>query len=272
MPVRRNATTLTAQERTAFVAAVLELKRSGGYDMLVKIHLDRMTADSGGQRVGHQSPSFLPWHRRYLLDFERRLQAIDPTVAVPYWNWTIDRTPTAPLWNADFLGGDGRAGDRRVLTGPFAYSTGNWPLTIRVDSRPYLVRAMGLEAPTLPTAAQLATVLTRTPYDTTPWTDRSTLGFRTALEGFGTPNLHNLVHLWVGGHMLQSVAPNDPVFFLHHAFIDKCWSDWCIPQTGDRYLPTGNTTNVIDSTEPLPPWNDMTPADLIDHTLHYSYE
>ena len=257
MPVRRNATTLTPPQRSAFVAAVIELKRRGGYDALVQIHFDRMTADGGSQRVGHRSPSFLPWHRRYLLDFERRLQAIDPTVTVPYWNWTIDRTPTAPLWNADFLGGDGRAGDRRVLTGPFAYSTGNWPLIVRVDSRPYLVRAMGLETPTLPTAAQLATVLTRTPYDTAPWTESSTAGFRTALEGFGTPNLHNLVHLWVGGHMLQTVSPNDPVFFLHHAFVDKCWADWCAHQTGDRYLPTGNTTNVIDLTELLPPWSRL---------------
>ena len=83
----------------------------------------------------HQSPSFLPWHRRYLLDFERRLQAIDPTVTVPYWNWTIDRTLAAPLWKADFLGGDGRVGDYQVTTGQFAYSTGNWPLTVRSRCR-----------------------------------------------------------------------------------------------------------------------------------------
>jgi tyrosinase len=272
MPVRRNASTLTAGERSAFVAAVLELKRRGGYDALVQIHFDRMTADGGGQRVGHQSPSFLPWHRRYLLDFERRLQAINPAVTVPYWNWTIDRTPTASLWNADFLGGDGRAGDRRVVTGPFAYSTGRWPLTVRVDSRPYLVRSMGMETPTLPTAAQLATVLQKTPYDTAPWTESSTVGFRAALEGFGTPNLHNMVHVWMGGHMLQTVSPNDPVFFLHHAFIDKCWSDWCVrQQAAGRYLPTGNTAGVIDVNELLPPWNDTTPANLVDHTPYYTY-
>ena len=71
MPVRRNAAALSGGQRRAFVAAVLELKRRGGYDELVTIHFDRMTADAAGQRVGHQSPSFLPWHRRYLLDFER---------------------------------------------------------------------------------------------------------------------------------------------------------------------------------------------------------
>jgi tyrosinase len=223
----------------------------------VQIHLDRMTADST-TRVGHQGPSFLPWHRRYLLDFERRLQAIDPAVTVPYWNWSVDRTPTAVLWGNDFLGGDGRAGDRRVLTGPFAASTGNWTLTVRADSRTYLVRSMGLARPALPTAADLAAVMLRSPYDTAPWSESSTVGFRAALEGFVTPNLHNNVHLWVGGHMLQTVSPNDPVFFLHHAFVDKCWADWCGSQTV-RYLPATNTPNVVDADELLPPWNDHTP-------------
>jgi tyrosinase len=272
MPVRRNASALFSGQRRSFVAAVLELKRRGGYDELVTIHFDRMTADAAGQRIGHQSPSFLPWHRRYLLDFERRLQAIDPTVTLPYWNWTVDRTADAPLWKADFLGGDGRAGDRQVTTGPFAHSTGNWPLTVRVDSREYLVRTLGLETPTLPTPAELAAVLQNAPYDTAPWTGSSVTGLRTALEGSGAPNLHNRVHVWVGGQMLQTVSPNDPVFFLHHAFIDKCWSDWCARQPpGTHYLPTGNTTDVVDLTEPLPPWNDTTPADLIDHRKFYTY-
>jgi tyrosinase len=272
MPVRPNASALSDAQRRAFVAAVLELKRGGGYDELVTIHFDRMTADAAGQRIAHQGPSFLPWHRRYLLDFERRLQAVDPTVTIPYWNWTLDRTATAPLWKSDFLGGDGRDGDRQVVTGPFAYNTGNWPLTVRVDSRPFLVRTMGLETPTLPTADELSAVLLRTPYDTAPWTESAIAGFRTALEGFGPPNLHNRVHVWVGGQMLQTVSPNDPVFFLHHAFIDKCWSDWCARhRTSGPYLPTGNTANVVDLNELLPPWNDTTPADLIDHSSYYTY-
>ena len=32
--------------------------------------------------------------------------------------------------------------------------------------------------------------------------------------GFG--QLHNLVHVWVGGHMGYVASPNDPVSFLHH--------------------------------------------------------
>ena len=38
--------------------------------------------------------------------------------------------------------------------------------------------------------------------------------------------LHNRVHLWVGGNMAPMTSPNDPVFFLHHCFVDKAWADW----------------------------------------------
>jgi hypothetical protein len=35
----------------------------------------------------HGAPGFLPWHRAYLLDLERELQNIDPSVALPYWRF-----------------------------------------------------------------------------------------------------------------------------------------------------------------------------------------
>lgn len=99
MAVRKNQATLTAQEKRAFVNAVLELKRSGGYDSFVSTHNTFIVSDTdNGERVGHRSPSFLPWHRRFLLQFEEALQAIDPTVNLPYWDWTADRTTGASIW------------------------------------------------------------------------------------------------------------------------------------------------------------------------------
>src|SRR4029450_4890571 len=35
----------------------------------------------------HGNVGFLPWHRAYILDLERELQAIDPSVALPYWRF-----------------------------------------------------------------------------------------------------------------------------------------------------------------------------------------
>src|SRR4051812_25901857 len=170
MGVRKDQSKLTDAERQAFVAAVLEFKRRGGYDALVRIHLTRMGADWNPRtRVGHRAPSFLPWHRRFLLEFERGLQAIDPTVSLPYWDWTVDRTPTASLWGANFLGGDGRASDGQVMTGPFAYAGGKWPITVSVDSRPFLARGFGLSGVALPTASGVQTALGMSSYDSAPW-------------------------------------------------------------------------------------------------------
>jgi tyrosinase len=271
MVVRKNQSKLTASERNAFVKAVLELKRRGGYDQLVRIHSDRMMSDYDAQAVAHRVASFLPWHREFLLKFERALQSINPHVTVPYWDWTVDNGKTSSLWSPSFLGGDGQASDGQVVTGPFAYSTGNWTLTVRLDDRPFLTRAMGVSTPGLPTRTQLASVMSLAPYDTAPWDPTAPGGFRNALEGFVSPWLHNLVHDWVGGHMLTSVSPNDPAFWLHHCFIDKCWADWCAAHPSETYLPSGGTANVVDVNETLPPWNDMTPADLRDHTRFYTY-
>jgi hypothetical protein len=46
-------------------------------------------------------------------------------------------------------------------------------------------------------------------------------------SGKGLMDLHGEVHVWVGGDMANpATSPNDPLFFLHHAFVDKVFSDW----------------------------------------------
>jgi tyrosinase len=47
-------------------------------------------------------------------------------------------------------------------------------------------------------------------------------GFQTSLEG----TVHAGTHNAVGGDMAGSASPTDPLFWLHHAFIDKTWADW----------------------------------------------
>ena len=39
-----------------------------------------------------------------LLRVERELQGFDPGVTIPYWDSTVDRSPSDPLWNNSFLG------------------------------------------------------------------------------------------------------------------------------------------------------------------------
>ena len=272
MAVRKNQATLNATEKRNFVNAMLELKRKGIYDEFVRTHDEFIMSDGDNtNRVAHRSPSFLPWHRRFLIQFEQELQKTDSSVTLPYWDWTVDRTPNSSPWTPDFLGGDGRSRDSQVTTGPFAYSTGKWNINVSVDDRPYLQRALGQTTGSLPTRAEVNSVLAVTTYDAAPWNSVSTGSFRNFLEGWRGPNLHNRVHVWVGGQMSSGVSPNDPVFWLHHAFIDKLWSDWQKMHPTSPYLPSGETANVVDLNDTMRPWNNVTPADMLDHTKFYTY-
>lgn len=39
----------------------------------------------------HGWERFLPWHRAYLYEFEQNLQDFDPSITMPYWDWTMPR-------------------------------------------------------------------------------------------------------------------------------------------------------------------------------------
>ncbi|MFG2639707.1 tyrosinase family protein [Streptomyces sp. NPDC048370] len=272
MTVRKNQAALTADEKRRFVDALLELKRSGRYDTFVTTHNAFIMGDTdSGERVGHRSPSFLPWHRRFLIEFEQALQSVDSTVALPYWDWTADRTARSSLWAPDFLGGTGRARDGQVLDGAFARSGNRWTINVRVDGRDFLRRDLGAGGRQLPTRAEVDSVLAMQTYDMAPWNSSSD-GFRNHLEGWRGVNLHNRVHVWVGGQMGTGVSPNDPVFWMHHAFIDKLWADWQARHPRSTYLPAAGTANVVDLNDTMRPWNNVTPADMLDHTRHYTFD
>jgi tyrosinase len=231
-------------------------------------------ATDDGPRVAHRSPSFLPWHRKFLVDFEVALQEIDPTVSLPYWDWSIDRTPTASLWSDDFMGGDGEPIEHnRVMTGPFAYATGNWVIKETVDDRPYLRRifngGLGRDFKprfVLPTLEDIQATMKEAVYDVYPWNTLPRNGFRRLLE-----SLHNTVHVWVGANMGAVTSPNDPVFFLHHCFIDKLWADWQQANPEQGYLPLVKTANEVGIDDPMRPWDDATPRKFLDYKRFYTY-
>ena len=84
----------------------------------------------------------------------------------------------------------------------------------------------------LPTSAQVRNALTVPTYDSSNWdsTDatNSNTSFRKTFEG-----LHGNIHIWVGGSMFPMTSPNDPIFFLHHCYVDRVWDRWQIPHGFD---------------------------------------
>jgi tyrosinase len=277
MGIRKNQSSLTPAERAAFVAAVKALKASGAYDVFVDQH--RTAFMAGPNDPAHGGPAFLPWHREYLRRFERALEGIDPTVSIPYWDWTVDRTAAASLWGPDFMGGNGTGADQRVTTGPFAFSTGEWPLNVRDpgDTTTFLTRAFGSMG-ALPTQQAVDAAKAVVPYDSAPWNANSSTNssFRNRLEGV----VHNPGHMWVGGSMMAMSSPNDPVFWLHHCNIDRLWAEWQREHPEQSYLPPSGTPGVVTGhalDDPMPPWHNEatppTPRSVLDHhALGYTYD
>jgi tyrosinase len=231
---RRSVAALTTSECSDFVAALLTFKRQGGYDWFVDVHGRAFSTQSWR---AHMCYGFLPWHRAFLWLLETQLQQINPNVRLPYWDWSRQRSVGSPPFTDDLLGGDGYFGADaglpgrpqlgEVTTGPFAANTGNWPLIVNADSRDYLRREIGqaISSPSGPD--HTAYVLGLPTYDRYPY-DMSVTSFRNQVEGWwqGQPAMHNRTHSWVGGSVLPTTAPNDPVFFLLHAYVDKLWADW----------------------------------------------
>lgn len=282
--VRKNVSKLTRTERRRFVEALLEVKRSGEYDEFVRLHIEHFRGDGDrGLRAAHMTPSFLPWHRRFVLDLENALRRVDDSVTVPYWDWTRDRSTTSVPWTDDLLGGDGRPVDRQVMSGPFAYATGNWTLRARITNVEFLTRDLGRSRRPidLPTRDDLNWALKDPVYDVSPWDSTVTKGFRNKMEGWGRNNNpwrnHNRVHRWVGGAMLGGASVNDPVFWLVHAFMDMQWQRWQRRHRRHRYAPakppgrgSPQYGRIVARHEKLPPW-DVTPDELEDMSAIYRY-
>ena len=95
--VRKNANRLTTGERDRLVAAFAKLNNQGAGRFTD--FRDMHTSVSSPQ--AHGAPGFLPWHRAYLLDLERELQAIDPSVSLPYWRFD---QPAPNIFTPDFFG------------------------------------------------------------------------------------------------------------------------------------------------------------------------
>ena len=307
MKCRKNVKNLTADEKTRFVNAFLALKSQNSvihpgaqsrYDDFVETHLNAMwdfgINDMRPLSWGHVDSVFLPWHRELLYQFEKLLQSVDPSVTIPYWDWTRDRTAADPgfPFKHPFIGVDGDDADSdRVKREPgapspypYAFDPEAWSMAIRVidpnDSLNFLQRQFGeyhdpqvpaSDAPNLP---QNDVVVTGT-----GTTFRAAIGAGSYLTlRARSEDLHNLVHRWTGGNMLRMTSPNDPVFFMHHAQIDRMWSIWqkkvapgtaLFQQSSSAAGHKLNDAMIYNDVNPAPFATGTTIAQVIDgHTMH----
>lgn len=265
------------------------------YDDFVMMHMLSFGTDPGMTMIAHRSPTFLPWHRAYLRLLERELQRIKPEyedVTIPYWDWTSEASYQA-TWNEEFMGGDGRESDWRVMNGKFAFDSGNWTLYTAPNVDPaynkldlrrrfdYYIVDKERRPVKLPTASHVKEALKTDPYDGPQWDRFVEPSFRNRLEGgYGEGRSHNIVHVWVGGLVIDNNkitdcgamayggSPNDPVFWLHHSNIDRLWADWQLHQDHwnldhKGYQPLSGGPVSFNVNDPMLPWGGpITPASV----------
>jgi tyrosinase len=244
------------------------------------------------RNLAHGGPVFLPWHRMFLIRLEQELQRAmnDPDLGLPYWDWAQDgelppaQQPGSQLWT--LIGGSqgdvatGTLADMRVRLQGFGMDL--WSVASR-----RLQRNGGGDslAPSLPKLGDVQWAIQSGSYDASQW-DFRVDGFRNRVEGWLDPNasasqppspqLHNRVHVWVGGDMGPGTSPNDPVFYLNHCNADRIWESW-MAQQGRSYRPTAADANaplghrLQDGMVALL-GDAMSPADVLDPAQWYAYD
>jgi tyrosinase len=239
--VRKNAESLTPAERDRFLAAFAQLNNQG----LGRFADFRNMHTFVSQPQAHGAPAFLPWHRAYLLDLERELQAIDPSVALPYWRFD---QPAPKLFTPDFFGVSNANGAVQLSnTNPLQFWVTDGVQGILRSPR-FSWDPATQPGPAVITEAQ--TFLLGTTYP--PFS---------ALEG----NPHGTAHTrWDGYIRSIDTAAKDPLFFLLHCNVDRLWAKW--QRLNGRFDPAqaasydSNPNNPLghNLTDTMWPWNGVT--------------
>lgn len=183
-------------------------------------------ADPNWAQCQHASWWFLPWHRAYLYYVERimRRYSGDAAFALPYWNYADPqartlppafRDPASTLYDATRRQAVNNGSD--ALSDFIVVQGANQSLanTVFADFDP---RVPTFGGPALRQLQHLG----------------MTFG---AVENLP----HNWVHGFIGGNMSDpNLAARDPIFFTHHANIDRMWEQW-LQMGGGRANPADRT-------------------------------
>jgi tyrosinase len=277
LQIRKSVTEIDPQEINAFVNAVDTLKstyREGSsisiLDEFVTLHVAAMgmmfpgsTGPAHGTNTAHTLPAFFAWHREYIGRFEQALQAIDPSVTIPYWDWT-DPDALNVMFQENFLGdrGSGEIIDipnvgkfegGNVTTGAFA----DWESIGDINIDPITQLSNGTKLNRFVGVPPFdKTVLRQEDIDALQEVNNYEI-FRAIGEGDTSINsdgmlvedwqLHNYAHGIIGGALVGDInktpspanqtkilgtmnninsSPYDPIFWLNHSNVDRLWAEW----------------------------------------------
>ncbi|CAN8103806.1 unnamed protein product [Discula destructiva] len=243
---RQSWSNMSTREKRAYIDAELCLisspPRNGlrgawsRFEELQWVHLEQLNFIHG---VG----AFLYWHRYLMTVHERLLQTeCGYRGAQPYWNEMADIHSLANSEVFDAytgFGGNGASGAGCVADGPFAGLVLH--LNSDYESRPYCLWR-NFDQRQFSAAA--------------PANVNECYGMATFNDAWpcyeGHP--HDAGHNGIGGVMADvAIAPGDPIFYLHHAYLDKLFWEW--QQAAERGLEAVGGPNRqvgVQNSQPMP--------------------
>jgi hypothetical protein len=177
----------------------------------------------------HQGFYFLAWHRMYLYFFDRILRAAaqDPGLVLPYWDWSDPAQRTLPL---AFREPADSSNPLFIASSPYGRPAGFNSGTSHLDNM----------------AVDDSTAFADLEFEKDGSLGNGFGGQVTVLQQFGQSiqegdlenRPHDTVHTELGGSEVIGgvqvtglmgnikLAAQDPIFFLHHANIDRLWNKW----------------------------------------------
>jgi tyrosinase len=164
----------------------------------------------------HMVPYFFAWHRGYMYYFERQLRTVSGDSKLVLPYWDYYTNPNLP---AEFTNPNG--------------------------SNPLYIARVNTNVRQALTMAPFSSTLINFPRDTA-----------NAFEPNFEDMPHNPVHDLIGNWMADMQSPVDPIFWLHHANVDRLWVAW-VNAGGGRRMPaltkpywSGNHTYTSSLTMP----------------------
>lgn len=186
-----------AKDLESYRAAVRIMRKNGSWQAWAKLH---------EAYCPHGNWFFLPWHRWYLFHFEEacrdalRQGGLSDDFALPYWVWHEGSAGIpAPFWGVD-----------NPLADPSRY----FPPQGKLPPESCSAEVIG----------SILQVKDFNSFASGPSPDQR--GFSTIGQLEGTP--HNTVHSQIGGNMGTFTSPLDPIFWVHHANVDRLWAEWAL--------------------------------------------
>jgi tyrosinase len=171
-------------------------------------------------QCAHHDRYFLVWHRAYLVWFETMIQSVigDPAWALPYWDYSDPERPETRELPWEFRV------DHRTVNGVKVAN----PLFVDDTERPGHPDA---------DAVDIAKAMTeRFFFRDAPKTGFGGVDGPLRTGGYLEQQPHDMVHDAIGGEPPPSTRPGlmgvveissrDPIFWLHHANIDRLWEVW----------------------------------------------